>query len=218
MLFTRSSISAPNSQHMRRSMPMSFSLRYSRAVLVLFSCWTVTQLRAQSASPPSTTSIGLIIGGGEALGAYASRLANGAGLGLIVQQSLPARRFALRGTLSTQWHTVSGCNIVGSDCVDQHRTTSIRSVDLALVGRILPTEAHWSPYVMLGGVAHSYDSHFPDDLLESHARRAGTLFGVGFDVDRDRATYFGEWRRLAAPPGSFAQFNIGGRLTLGSRR
>jgi len=139
-----------------------------------------------------------------------------ASLGLIVQQPLPFRRLALRGTLSAQWHTVRGCVFVGSVCVDQHRITRIGSADIASVGRLSPPEAHWSPYLVLGGVSHTYDSNFPDNLPPSHPQRIGSLFGVGCDVRRDRVTYFGEWRRLSAPPGALAQFNIGGRLTVGS--
>ncbi len=197
---------------------MSFSMKYPRMVLVLLSGWTVTALRAQSASAPSPTSIGLFVGGGEALGAYATRLANGASLGLVVQQSLPARRFALRGTLSTHWHAVRGCVFVGSVCVGQHRISRIGSADVALAGRLAPAGAHWSPYLVVGGVAQTYDTNFPDNLRPSHPRRIGSLFGIGCDVRRDRVTYFGEWRRFAAPPGAFAQFNVGGRLAVGSRR
>jgi hypothetical protein len=97
------------------------------------------------------------------------------------------------------------------DCGSSPNMSYIISGSVAMIARLNGPATRWSPYILGGVGAYSYD--FEDGNIKAlRPNHFGLQGGVGFEVRPRTATIFIEARYMAIPPGGVVPVTIGMRF------
>lgn len=172
-----------------------------------------TRVRAQDA-PVQPVTFGVMAGGENVTGAilHATRglIRPGIALGALAQFPLAPRRLALRADVLFHWVRDDVCYGF-RDCGVTSEFSYVWSGSLSMVARLNDPATRWSPYVLAGAAAYSYD--FADGNIKAlRPNHLGLQGGIGFEARPWKTTVFAEVRYMGIPPGGVLPFTIGMRF------
>jgi len=185
-----------------------------RCIVLAISSVASVSARAQDVAGDQSVAFGFMAGIENVTGtirdATPGIIRPGAAVGALAQFPLTSRRFAVRADVMLHWIHDDVCN-GNSGCGVSQNFSYVWSGSVDFVARLNDRATRWSPYVLAGAGAYSYD--FADGNIKAlHPSHVGLQGGIGFEARPARATIFAEIRYLNISPGGVLPVVLGVRF------